>query len=589
MAGRALLLEKAITAAPGASVAALPWRFRGELRVTVVAKATFSFAHDGPTPRAPPKPILWSEVHHKNHPGRSIRFTTDIAPRLQRADILFTGHAHAPPGAAVESALVRLGVFQGARMVLDKALVVRQKGGFQSIPLVYEKAYGGIGVADNPFGVGVKAGAEEPSVIDPAAPAHPAGLAPISRTWPRRRASLAAMSGTLGSDIVEIPEAFSWDALQAAPPDQQVGILAGNEWIVMDGLHPTQGRVRMCLPAARGAARVFGLAAHGAPEGAPLDLALDLLHIDGEEQRITATFRGSFAVPSEEALAGVHIVAGVESHGDPIVWTAAAPPAETGKTSGPAPARVDSTMELSDEDVDGSDDPTPVPGTNGPWGGAQRPDAARPTGKLDAAAGFGASPKARAALPFQRSGDPSPLARPGASDSVPAAKAPSPRRDFSSTVAADPDEIAAVSVRGPTPFQRSHEPSPLARPSAPGPMAPSPRRDFSSTVAADPDEFAAASARSPTPFAVASPMEPVPVTKPMEPVPVATPMEPVPTAKPAATPLPATPAAERASPWAPSPQAAPAPRAPRPPPKPAGPPPVSAALKRGLYDRFGKP
>ncbi len=555
MAGRALLLEKAITAAPGASVAALPWRFRGELRVTVVAKATFSFAHDGPTPRTQPKPILWSEVHHKNHPGRSIRFTTDIAPRLQRADILFTGHAHAPPGAAVESALVRLGVFQGPRTVLDKALVVRQKGGFQSIPLVYEKAYGGIGVAENPFGVGAKAGTEEPSVLDPTAPAHPAGLAPISRTWPRRRPSLAAMSGALGSDIVEIPEAFSWDALQAAPPDQQVGILTGHEWIVMDGLHPTQARVRMCLPGAHGAARVFGLSAHGASEGAPLELALDLLHIDGEEQHVTATFRASFAVPSEEALAGVRIVAGVESHGDPIVWTAAAPPAETGKAASPAQLRVDATMELADEDVGGADDPTPVPGMSGPWAGVQRPEAARATGKLGHSAGFGLHPKTQAALPFQRSGEPSPLARP----SAPGAIAAPPRRDFSSTVAADPDEFAAASVRNPTPFAVAPpmEPVPVAKPMEPVP--------------------------------VAKPMEPVPVAKPMEPVPVAKPMEPVPVAKTAAAPIEATPAAERASPWAPSPPAAPAPRAPRPAPKPAGPPPVSPALKRGLYDRFGKP
>lgn len=521
--------------------------------MTVVAKATFSFAHEGPVPRAQPRPILWEEVHHKNHPGRSIRFTPDVAPRLQRADILFNGSAYAPPGSPVETAFVRLGLFDGTRTLLDKKLIVRQKGGFQSIPLVYERAYGGVGIADNPLGVGA-AGGEQPSVIDPAEPTRPAGLAPIARAWPLRRKLLKGLSGSPGKGIVEIPDAFVWDAFQAAPPDQQVGLLSGNEWIVMDALHPSLPRVQMRLPGARGAARIFGLAAHGVPEGAPLQLVLDLLHIDGEDQLVTATFRGSFTVPSEEALAGVRIVAGVEAQGEPIAWDTAAAIAPAPRP-GTARAPTEMTVELSEEDLEAESDLAATLVHEAAASGA-RSAAEEPPGAKLASTSEIAPSSVKTVLPFQRSDAPSPLARPSTPSAAPAPA----RRDFSATVVVDEDGPEAAWTRNPTPFGAARAPSvPAPPPPAPPLVPPAPP-----PVAA------------PVPPPVPAPNEKLPITKPAETPPQAAPRQ-----------APADPAA--ASPWAPAPASPPAPRAPKPAPKPAGPPPVSPALKRGLYDRFGKP
>src|SRR4051794_14160676 len=87
----------------GAAVAAMAWRFRGHLHVTLIAKASFAFGPDGKVTRVAAQPIITAEVHHQNHPARSARFTTDLVPALARAEVLFTGHAHAPAGQTAKS------------------------------------------------------------------------------------------------------------------------------------------------------------------------------------------------------------------------------------------------------------------------------------------------------------------------------------------------------------------------------------------------------------------------------------------------------------------------------------------------------
>jgi hypothetical protein len=46
----------------------------------------------------------------------------------------------------------------------------------QKMPIVYERAYGGIGWPDNPYGVGFKEGTGEPTVLDPFEPARTATI-----------------------------------------------------------------------------------------------------------------------------------------------------------------------------------------------------------------------------------------------------------------------------------------------------------------------------------------------------------------------------------------------------------------------------
>jgi hypothetical protein len=478
--------------------------------------------------------------------------------------------------------------------------------------------------------------------------------------------------GALRADIVELPADFQWEYFQAAPADQQIGFLKGDEWIVLDALDAAHPRIRMRLPGARAAARVHGLAAFGVRDGGPLDLALDLLHVDGEEQCVTATFRTSFVVPSEDALPAVRVVVGVATDGAPIAWPAGDEPGDEAPTrknvartlpkvpfgSGtvalqdgdPPPARLPfATILLDDSDDDPTIDKSAIAFAKNPGRGQTQ------SIKVSQI-------PAPQALPFKPPTQPSPMASPGPSGVRPARKAPD---DIRGTMALSPEEIAQVAERKPPiPFGR-RSPSlagpppprmgvPVPRPSSHGvPAAPVsvPRdaggvpgaqasvpdapasvpggvasvpgttggvpgarygvpdgsrgapaappsvraappslRTGASTVPAAPPSSPAVppSVRATTPDLSTAPVPPAtsapPPEKPGAPIAAAPPEKPA-----APSEKPAVPAAKSSSPWAAPVDEPPAPRAPKTPQKPAGTPTPSPALKRGLYDRFGKP
>src|SRR5262249_33306206 len=85
---RCLLAMKATTipgpldvrALPSAACTTVLWRMKGQLQLTVIAKATFLLVPDGPMQLAEPEPIVSSEVHHRNVPTRSVCRTSDLAP-----------------------------------------------------------------------------------------------------------------------------------------------------------------------------------------------------------------------------------------------------------------------------------------------------------------------------------------------------------------------------------------------------------------------------------------------------------------------------------------------------------------------------
>ncbi|TKC94134.1 DUF2169 family type VI secretion system accessory protein [Polyangium fumosum] len=319
----------AISPLPGAEAGIVAFRTGGVLHATVITKATFAFAPDAPMPRVPPQPLLRDEVHHGDNPARSVRFTSDLVPYLARADVLFTGHGHAP--------VARLQVHAGERMLLDKTLLLKDSRGAQRIPIVYERAYGGPDVPDNPLGMGAGNDEGEPTILTPGDPRRPAGFGPIARAWPVRKRLLGATPrSALEGRIVEIPPGFDGAYFQAAPLDQQTDLLRGDEHIVLEGLHPSLPRLVTRLPCLRGVARIHGLAAFGVPDGQPMDLCLDTLRIDGDEQRCTVVFRRWMNLPHEQALEALRVVAGVEVAGEPLAWfdpprRAAAPPPSSGK------------------------------------------------------------------------------------------------------------------------------------------------------------------------------------------------------------------------------------------------------------------
>ncbi|WP_437320735.1 DUF2169 domain-containing protein [Sorangium sp. So ce385] len=309
----------AVTPLKGAAAAAIAWRTQGRHYITVIAKASFAFAIDGVMWRTDPQEILRAEVHHDKNPARSVRWSGDLAPYLGRADVVFTGDAHAPRGTEVQSLPVRLAVYSAGGWVLDKRLLVRDKGPFRKIPLVYERAACGADSWENPFGREPMDGPA--NIVDLQDPARPAGFAPLARASPVRRRLLGSTPRkALEEPNADIPAGFDWSYFQAAPADQQIAFLQGDEWIVLEHVNPAAPRLQMRLPGARGVARIRGLAASAAADGELIELNADTLRIDGVEQRCTVVWRRVFPVSGEDAFAAVRIVAGVEIEGEETAW-----------------------------------------------------------------------------------------------------------------------------------------------------------------------------------------------------------------------------------------------------------------------------
>lgn len=453
-------LLEAIAALPGAAVTAVGWRARRQLQVTVIAKATFAFAPDADMPRVEPQPILRAEVHHNKSPARSIRLTTDLAPYLARADVVFTGHAHAPPGAPTRELAVRLAVFDRERARLDKTLVVQDPVGFQRLPMMYEQTFGGFGFPDNPFGNGFNVDSEAPNIFDPAQPHRPVGFAPFGRAFPPRKRLLGTTARSLlDGDIAEIPDDLDWAYYQAAPPDQRIEHLSGGEWIVLEGLHPTQSGLRTRLPDARGFARIYGLARFGVAEGQILQLVADTLRIDGDEQRCTMVWRRSFPVYAEEALAALRIVAGVEVAAEALRWPeVSAVEAKQPSPHVPPPPPPLANKNAHDSTIIWTDELEEVaPQGDNPFAGTMVFESNPPVA---------ASPAA--ALPF-KGGAPA-LAQPGPR------RDPPPENPFSGTLAEHSDE-ASAERRSALPFLQkpvsAPQPSAVLAP-APAPVAAAP-------------------------------------------------------------------------------------------------------------------
>jgi hypothetical protein len=303
----------AVSPLPGTTAAALAWRSRGRLTVTVLAKATFAFVPDGPMVRAAPEGIVLADVHHRDNPALSIRLGSDLVPRLDRTDVTFTGSAHAPPEGPRNAVPVRLAVFEGQRPRLDKRLLCRDKAAFDRMPIVYERAAGGIGVPENPVGVAFG----DANIVDPAQSQRPVGLGPIARAWPSRRRLLGATPRKVfEGPILELPDGFEWSYFQAAPIDQQIVALRGDEWLVLEGLHPTVPQLRTRLPGARGYAWIHGPSASGIASGQRLELRADTLCIDGDAERCTVVWRLQVPVRDEAALAAMQLVVTTAASGE---------------------------------------------------------------------------------------------------------------------------------------------------------------------------------------------------------------------------------------------------------------------------------
>jgi hypothetical protein len=308
----------AVTAMGRSSAATLVYRVGGELRLTTVVKATFALVPDGPMAQLDADPIARADAFRERGTLSALLAPTDLVPYRPRADVLLLGHARAPGERPTPAMGVRLLLAQGGEVVLDKRLAVRgspdvsgrtrEPSPFVAMELAWELA---ARTPDNPVGI-----RETPAtwahVVDPLHRELAAGFGPITAAWPMRRSLLTIDEADFAARIPALPADFAWGYFNAAPPDQRVPFLRGDEWVGYEGLSAQLARVQSCLPGVRAAARVYG-AGPDADAGRAVTMEADGIVIDADRLCCSVVWRGAVTLAREEDLAAVHVLAGTET------------------------------------------------------------------------------------------------------------------------------------------------------------------------------------------------------------------------------------------------------------------------------------
>jgi len=291
----------------------------------VVVKATFNLSPSLSIAEQQIPPTLADE--HWGDPGSSsIKYASDIHLTKPSTDVVLVGRAWVPQNQQATQLDVQLAVAEkqkvlrifGNRSWKNGAISSPQP--FQSMPIVYEYAFGGKHQIDpdkeemlaetrNPIGRGFrgKRNTQEledmplPNVEDPQClvasvgdKARPAGFAFVSPAWLPRRPFAGTYDKTWQKQRAPyLPEDFNPRFFNMAHPDFTFDrYLQGGEPVALDNLSQ-YGPMRFTLPVCRLEARVK---VAGQTETPPLNLETVL--IEPEFNRVCMTWRG--AVPCDK-------------------------------------------------------------------------------------------------------------------------------------------------------------------------------------------------------------------------------------------------------------------------------------------------
>ena len=249
--------------------------------VAFVVKGTFDILLDGSTTVAQTQvsPVLMPKF--AGDPSTSsLLHEIDFVPTKLRTDVIVHGSAYAPEGERSTQVDVQLQVagidktlrVRGDRFVegFSTAPKISPSHAFSHLPVVYERALGGMATAfnqgdqrldgdmRNPAGTGygpLRAGMKLPNIEYPSEDGvalYPAGFGPIARHWSSR----ARFAGTYDDDwrrnrMPLVPVDFDDAFYQCAPVDQQAkGFLKGGEEVRVWNMHP-RGALTFELPRVR--------------------------------------------------------------------------------------------------------------------------------------------------------------------------------------------------------------------------------------------------------------------------------------------------------------------------------------------------
>jgi hypothetical protein len=298
------------------AVATRAWQNRGRRLFTVIVKVTCAIEHDGHMSVIAPIAIATEERHYRRNPIASLMRGSDLALLVPRPEVVVVGSAHAAPGRELSQTTVRLAVQRDNTMLINKRLEIlgerRARPGqeppspasFTSMPIMYERAFGGIASRENPVGVGMAVDADGlltlPNVVPAQGGASPAGFGPIPSAWPirqKRRGSMSWSNANSAADV-EVPADFDDAYYQTAPADQQTQEIRGGDLIAIVNMHPDIPMLRTYLPKGRGVA----MAQTARGDRLPLTLRIDTVHLEPDAMRAEIVFRGASVISERDMV-----------------------------------------------------------------------------------------------------------------------------------------------------------------------------------------------------------------------------------------------------------------------------------------------
>jgi uncharacterized protein YjbI with pentapeptide repeats len=281
--------------------------------VTCTVRATYALKPDGVVePLAVQPPFSGDEPSKAERP--ECLYAADLAPFKPKADVLLRATCHNRKAAPTCMVKFAVGGWSKELAVIgnrlwDKGIVFNKMGEpepFNTVELTWANAFGGPGFGLNPAGKGRKDGML-PNVEDPAelikSPGNqpiPAGFGPLDRTWKQRASKLGTYDKKWRKERwPAFPKDLDWTYFNAAPEDQQLEFLRGDEEIKLTNMHPEHPMLKTRLPGMRMRCVVRrrekeGLSEHDVP------MNLDTLHVDAHKMLVTLVWRGVCNIREEE-------------------------------------------------------------------------------------------------------------------------------------------------------------------------------------------------------------------------------------------------------------------------------------------------
>jgi uncharacterized protein YjbI with pentapeptide repeats len=300
----------------------MPGHPRGRM-VSVVVKGSWAIA-PGVEPAMLADTVIGGLSTIDDEPAAGALTADELSPFKPKCDVLWVGSCHAPGGKPVPAlrAAIGLGAWRKEIAVIGDrswAGTGANPVPFASMPLSWDRAFGGPGFAPNPSGRGAGVDAmpnlEDPRRLiggkrDRPAPHCPG---PVNPLWPERDNILRKTK--VPADFASktprtFPPGFDWSYCQQAPADQQLSYLRGNEPLRLSCAHPDAADWQLRLPGVRPRIAVKDADERGQERRREMQLHCDTLIVDTDAMTLSLIWRGLLPIttPDLESLLRVALL-----------------------------------------------------------------------------------------------------------------------------------------------------------------------------------------------------------------------------------------------------------------------------------------